>query len=119
MGMIPASDSSLARSVDSVGWALFFIWSGASLIADIGWTWWLAGTGTIVLGIQGALLFRGGRPDFFMVAIGLVLIAGSIADRLGSDWSFVPALLIAIGLAMLADSLLGRAPRRDAGQPGR
>lgn len=118
MGKIPAANSTFARSVDSAGWALFFIWAGAALLANIGWTWWLAGTAAIVLGTQAALLLRGDRPDYFMLAIGLALLAGSIADMLGSGWSFVPALLIAIGLLMLADSLRGHAAGRKAGRAG-
>lgn len=105
-------DRSLARKIESAGWATFFIWVGAALLADVGWTWALIGTGMIVLAVQMALYLRGERIDAFMTAVGAVLVGGSIADLYGSPWSVIPAFLIVIGLAMLVDAL-----RRTAHKP--
>jgi hypothetical protein len=42
-----------------------------------------------------------------MAAVGLVLLIGAVADVYGSPSSLFPALLIVIGIAMLADTLRG------------
>lgn len=104
-----AANSTFSRSVDSTGWALFFVWVGVALLADIGWRWSLIGTAIIVLGVQLVLFFRKERMDVFMTAVGAVLLIGTIADMLGSAWSLVPAFLIVIGVVMLADAVRGRA----------
>jgi hypothetical protein len=113
-----AANSTFARSIDSAGWALFFIWAGTALLAKISWNWWLAGTAILILGAQAALLLGRERLDTFMLALGVVLLAGSIADMLGCAWSLVPALLIVIGLMMLSASLRSAAPKRERGQAG-
>ena len=102
------ANSTFARSIDSVGWALFFVWAGTALLAGIGWTWWLIGAAIIILGVQAALFLKGDRLDIFMLALGAVLLVGSIADMLGSAWSFIPAFLIVIGVLMLADTFRAR-----------
>ncbi len=96
-----------ARSIDSIGWALFFMWVGIALLANLGWTVSLIGTAVIILVVQGLLYLRGERMDVFMAAVGVVLLIGAVADIYGSVWTLFPALLIVIGIAMLADTLRG------------
>lgn len=110
-------NSTFARSVDSVGWALFFMWVGVVLLANLSWTVSLIGTAAIILAVQGTLYFRGERLDVFMAAVGVVLLVGAVTDVYGSVWSLFPALLIVIGIAMLADTLRARAG--DQGTGGR
>jgi hypothetical protein len=100
-------NSTFARSVDAIGWAVFFMWVGIALLASFSWTVSLVGTAAIILAVQGTLLFRGERLDVFMAAIGVVLLIGAFADVYGSPWSLFPALLIVIGIAMLVDTLRG------------
>ena len=118
MVKILAANSTFSRSIDSAGWALFFIWAGTSLLTKISWNWWLAGTAILILGAQAALLLGRERLDTFMLALGVVLLAGSIADMLGFAWPFVPALLIVIGLMMLSASLRNPARGQERGQTG-
>lgn len=118
MVKILAASSSFSRSIDSAGWALLFIWAGTALLAKISWNWWLAGTAILILGAQAALLLGRERLDIFMLALGVVLLAGSVADMLGFAWPFVPALLIVIGLTMLAASLPSPARGQGGGQAG-
>ena len=40
----------LARSLDSLGWGLFFIWIGIAFLADVGWGVGCVGVGLIILG---------------------------------------------------------------------
>ena len=103
---------SVADARSSVGWALFFIWAGTALLTGIGWTWALIGTAVIILGVQAILLLRGEPMDAFMVAVGIVLLGGAIADLGGIAWSFIPVALIVIGVGMLAGTL--RAWGQDA-----
>jgi hypothetical protein len=102
------TNSTFARSIDAAGWALFFMWVGIALLAGFGWTASLIGTAAIILFVQAVLFFRGERLDVFMAAIGVVLLIGATADVYGSIWSLFPALLIVVGIAMLADTFRRR-----------
>ena len=104
-----SANGTFVRRLDAAGWAIFFIWAGVALLAGVGWTWMLIGTATIILAVQAILLLRGEAMDVFMVAVGVVLLGGSVADMYGAPWSFVPAALIVIGVGMLAGTLRGRA----------
>lgn len=110
-------NSTFARSVDAIGWAVFFMWVGVALLASFSWTVSLVGTAAIILAVQGTLLVRGERLDVFMAAIGVVLLIGAFADVDGSPWSLFPALLIVIGIAMLVDTLR-RGQRNRPGMNG-
>lgn len=110
-------NSTFVRSVDAIGWALFFMWVGIALLASFSWTVSLVGTAAIILVVQGTLLLRGERLDVFMAAIGVVLLIGAFADVYGSPWSLFPTLLIVIGIAMLVDTLRG-GPRDQPGMNG-
>ena len=103
-----AANSTFGRSIDAIGWALFFIWVGVALLANLSWTVSLVGTAAIILGVQGTLLIRRERLDVFMAAVGIVLLIGVVADEYGSPLSLFPALLVVIGITMLADTLRGR-----------
>jgi hypothetical protein len=49
-----AQRKKLNRTLDAVGWGLFFIWMGIAILADVGWGVGLIGTGLIILGGLGA-----------------------------------------------------------------
>jgi hypothetical protein len=100
-----APNSNFARSVDSIGWALFFMWVGIALLASFSWTVSLIGTAAIILAVQGTLFVRGERLDVFMAAVGVVLLIGAVSDIYGSVWSFFPALLVVIGIAMFVETV--------------
>ncbi len=44
-----AKGKGLADWLDTVGWALFFIWVGIAFLADLGWGLGLIGVGVIIL----------------------------------------------------------------------
>ncbi len=58
-----AKDRDRAEWLDAVGWALFFIWTGVALLADLGWGVGLIGVGLIILGTSafGRYLIRSPR----------------------------------------------------------
>ena len=107
------ANSTFARSIDAAGWALFFMWIGVALLAGLTWTVSLIGTAVIILGVQAVLLVRREKLDVFMAAVGAVLLVGAITDVYGSIWSLFPALLIVIGIAMLADTLRRRTSEEE------
>ena len=104
--------SDLGHSIDSIGWALFFMWIGIVLLANLSWTMSLVGTALIVLAVQATLLARGERLDVFMAAMGVVLLIGAVSDIYGSVWSLFPALLVALGIVMFVDALRSRQANR-------
>lgn len=108
-----ATGSTFGRAIDSIGWALFFMWVGIVLLTNLSWTASLIGTAAIILAVQATLFFRGERLDAFMAAVGVVLLIGAATDMYGSVWSLFPALLIVIGIAMLADTLRSRPGERQ------
>ncbi len=40
----------LGRTLDAVGWGVFFIWIGIAFLADLGWGVGFIGIGLIILG---------------------------------------------------------------------
>jgi len=100
-----APKQSLAHTIDSIGWAVFFIWTGVALLVGVDFTWFLIGTAVIILGVEAMLRLKGEKIDVFVSAVGLVLLGGAIADTFGSPWYLIPVLLIVIGLAMLATTV--------------
>lgn len=104
------ANTTFARSIDSIGWGLFFMWVGVALLASFSWSVSLIGTAAIILLTQGVLFLRGHRMDIFMTAVGIVLLVGAATDVYDSLWSLFPAMLIVVGIAMLADAL--RRPKR-------
>jgi len=55
-----AQRKKLDRTLDAVGWGVFFIWIGVAILADLGWGVGLIGVGLIILG---ALVARGYLTD--------------------------------------------------------
>jgi hypothetical protein len=41
----------LHRTLDAVGWGLFFIWIGIAFVADLGWGVGFIGFGLLILGL--------------------------------------------------------------------
>ena len=95
------SKSAAARQLDAISWALFLIWIGFAVLAQVGWGWALLGIGVIILGAQSILWERGEKVERFSVACGLVFLAGAVWELFGLTWPLAPVLLILVGLAML------------------
>jgi hypothetical protein len=88
-----------------VGWALFFVWVGASLLLDVGLGVGLLGVGVITLGGQAARSYAGLRLEGFWVVLGLFFVVGGLWKLMAVELSLVPLLLIAAGLALLVSAL--------------
>lgn len=97
--------SSTVRRLDAGGWGLFFIWVGVVLIAHLGWGAGLLGVGAITLGVQlaRAWLRLGGEP--FWVVVGVLFVAGGVAEFLALDVNLLPVLLILAGLGLVISAV--------------
>ncbi len=96
------------RQVDSVAWAVFFIWVGVAMLAQIPWGWFLIGVAVLILAAEFARWQMGGKIEGFWVACGLVFLAGGLWNVLELPWPLAPILLILFGVAMLGKAVVRR-----------
>lgn len=109
-GQRPVSqrDGDLSRKLDSIGWALFFIWIGIALLADVGWGWGLIGVATIILAETAIRWFRKLNVGGFWIAVGLMFLAGGFWELFRVPWPLAPFLIIGCGIAVLLGVWRGR-----------
>jgi hypothetical protein len=103
----PAVSSARVKQLDSVATAVFFIWIGIAVLAQIGWPWSLLGVGLILLGQQAALWRMGEKIDGFRLVCGVVFLFGAVWGLLGMTWPLAPVLLILIGVGSLWNAVFG------------
>jgi hypothetical protein len=100
------SGHGLAKRLDNIGWALFFLMTGAVWLIPEGHVppgKWLIGTGILLLGLNGIrALVRVRTSDFGTILGTLALAAG-----LSAFWG-IRLPIAAIGLIVLGLALLGR-----------
>ncbi len=96
------------RQIDSVAWAVFFIWVGVAMLAEIPWGWFLIGVAALILAAGLARWQTGGTIDRFWVACGLMFLAGGLWNVLALPWPLAPILLILFGVAMLGKAVVRR-----------
>jgi hypothetical protein len=53
----------LHRTLDAIGWGLFFVWTGTAFLADVGWGAGLIGVGVIILGMLAVREYLLGSND--------------------------------------------------------
>jgi hypothetical protein len=99
--------SASARQLDAIAWALFLIWIGVAVLANVGWGWALLGMSVIILGTQSVLWRRAETIDVFSVACGLVFLVGGAWVVLGLTWPLAPVLLILLGMGLLWSAVFG------------
>jgi hypothetical protein len=105
-----------SKRFDEIAVALALIMTGGLWLAPSGLIpegTWLAGAGLILLGLNAARYVRGIKVSGFGVALGLVALASGVGRVLGRELPFWPALLIVLGVALVAV-----APRKSEGAPG-
>ncbi len=93
--------SGRTRHLDSVVWAIFFIWVGFAMLAEMPWGWFLLGVGVIILLAQLARRRMDLKIEGFWVACGIVFLAGGLWNLLALPWPLAPILLILLGVVML------------------
>jgi hypothetical protein len=55
--------SKLHRKLDAIGCALFFIWMGTAILANVGWGIGLIGIGVIIIGLLLAKEYMSGQAS--------------------------------------------------------
>jgi hypothetical protein len=78
------------RQMDAITWALFLIWIGIAVLANVGWGWALLGMSGILLGGQATLARKAEKIDVFSVACGLMFLVGGTWVVLGLTWPLAP-----------------------------
>ena len=97
-----------ARQIDSIAWAIFFIWVGVSMLVPIPWGWFLVGVAVLILAVQFARWQMGMTMEGFWVACGAVCLAGGLWNVLELPWPLAPILLILLGVALLGKAVVRR-----------
>ena len=94
----------LDQRIESIGWALFFIWSGVLLIAPDGYFpegSWLIGTGLIIVVSMGIRYLYGIKIDGFWMVLGLLALSFGISRFFRLNLSVFPVFLIIIGVVIV------------------
>jgi hypothetical protein len=107
---LPANDSERSRYIDSIAWAIFFLFVGGALLAQLPWSWFFIGLGLLVGGAQAARWQLGLKVEGFWVACAAVFIVGGAWDLLAFPWPLAPILLIALGVILLGRIMLPGRP---------
>ena len=113
----PLSKASLAERIDSVGWALFFIWVGISFLLDVGWGVGLLGIGVIPLAEQAARKFFGLSVEGFWIVVGAIFVSAGLATLMEADLPLLPILLIAAGIWVLISAFGGKHLTKKSSSP--
>lgn len=97
----PAAKSEWAGKLDTIGWALFFIWVGIASLLHFGFGVIILVIGVITLGIQVARTRHGLKSEKFWVIVGILFVLGGLWQLFEKDIPLIPILLIVAGLIVL------------------
>ena len=95
----------LGRKVHAIGWSLFFIWIGVSMIGNFESSLTLLGIGLILLGGQAGRKYFSLEVETFWVIVGFLFLFGGLWDIFGLNVPFGAAILILIGVLGLFKTL--------------
>ncbi len=93
--------NSHAGQIDSGAWALFFIWLGFTILAQVPWGWFLIGVAVLILGAQAVRRQANLKVETFAIIIGLIFLVGGVWELLALEWPLIPILLIVFGAYLL------------------
>lgn len=101
----------VAKTIESIGWGLLFIWVGTAFLSNVGWGGGLLGVGVIMLGSQVARTYFGLKLEWFGLVLGLCFAVAGLSRLLDlqldtapiSAW-LVPMLFIVAGVAALVSA---------------
>jgi len=109
-----AADAEEARrrsretTLDTVGWALFFIWLGASWLAGLQFGYVLLGIGIVTLGLQGARYLLHVRLEAFWVLVGCGFFVAGYWELWNVGIPLAPIVLIIAGISLLVSTFRNR-----------
>lgn len=101
-----AGDEKATRSdretmLDTVGWAVFFIWIGAAWLLDVEFGYMLVGIGIVTLLVQGARRLIGVEVEGFWVLVGCGFFAAGYWELWNVGIPLAPVVLIVAGVGLL------------------
>lgn len=100
--------TTFARRLDGVGWGLFLLMTGILwLLPDdrVPPGAWLIGTGTLLLGLNAVRYLKGVAISVLTVALGVLALAGGLADLGGVRLPLLAISLVAVGAVVLFRAL--------------
>lgn len=109
---------SLDKKLETVGWGLFFIWTGIAFLTHVGWGVGLLGVGIIILGGQAARKYLSLKRGGFWVGVGFFFVAGGIWKIFNIQIALLPILCIVAGVVLLGSRLIGSREINRAGRIG-
>ena len=93
--------------LSSIAWAVFFIWVGIAILANLPSGWFLIGVGILIVATQFARWLMDMKIEGFWVACGAVFLAGGLWTLLNLPWPLAPILLILFGVVLLGKAVIG------------
>jgi hypothetical protein len=96
------------KMLEIIGWGLFFIWTGASLMIKLPVSVVVIGIALITIGIQITRKYYGLNLEGFWIIVSLLLLAGGIFQLYSREIPLIPILLMVAGVVLLGSVLLGK-----------
>ncbi len=105
-----ATEDSLGKRLETLGWGLVFIWLGSTFLAGFAGPMVLLGLGVIALAVQAARYVNHLPAEGFWLLVGAIFVVTGLWGIFGT----VQALLVPIALIAAGVILIGRLfwPRR-------
>ncbi len=103
----PLDVSDRARKLDSIAWAVFFIWVGVAMLAQLAWGWFFLGVGALVLAVQIVRWQMDMKVEAFWVVCGIVFLADGLCNLFDLPWPLAPILIILLGVVLLSRAVVG------------
>ena len=105
---IDTREKEINTRIDTIGWGVVLVIIGLSALAGStsDWAWfsehgWMIAVGALFIGVNLYRLAVGIPISWFTTILGVFAVAGGLADLTGVDLPIGPAVLIAIGLAIV------------------
>lgn len=93
------------RHLDSIGWALFFIWVGSAWLMELDLGIGLLGIAAITLGMQAVRWLLKLKMEGFWIVVGAAFAIGGVWELANIDKPLVPVLMVAVGLVIFVSIL--------------
>lgn len=107
-------DRSLNKRLETAGWGLLLLWSGALMLlpGDLGMLWhvWLVGAGVILLGASVVGLALRLKPTWGTIVLGVVGLVSGIGGLAGVPIPVIGVGVTVLGLLLVITGIRSRAP---------
>lgn len=96
------------RDLDTIAWAILYIWAGTTLLIHAGLGWFLLGLGAIMTGAELVRGVQGQKVDGLWLAFGAVALIAGALEHAHLSWRLAPIMLILLGAGVLLNVILAR-----------